>query len=55
MKKLRGRHLIYQYYTIGSTVCVKAEEKGTPKCITHMFDLEWLFPEIETESLWSIT
>ena len=53
IKKLRGRHLIHQYYTISGTVHVKVEENGSPthKSITHMVDLERLFPWVEIESL----
>ena len=49
-KKLRGRHLVHQYYTISGTVRVKVEENGSPKCITHMVDLDRLFLEIGIES-----
>ena len=32
-KKLGGKHLIYQYYTIIGTVCVKVEENGSPSLL----------------------
>ena len=54
-KNLRDRHLIYQYYTISGTVCVKVKENIFRKYITHMVGLEWLFPEVDIESLWGIT
>ena len=54
-EKLRGRHLIHQYYTISGTGCVKFEESSFPKSITHMVDLEQLFQEVDTESLLGIT
>ena len=45
-KNLKGDILIHQYYTISGTICVKVEDNGAPKSITHMVDLEQLLPEI---------
>ena len=50
-KKLRQRHLIHQYHTISGTVRVKVEKNGSPKFITHMVDLEQLFPEADIINL----
>ena len=37
-KKLRAKQKVYQYYTINGLICLRIEESGQAKTITHMVD-----------------
>lgn len=50
-KKLRGKQKVHQYYTLFGLICLQIEKSGQVKIITHMVDLQNLFPNIEIESL----
>ena len=50
-KKLRVIQKIQQFYTIGGLICLKSEETGSSRIITHMIDLKELFPEIDIENM----
>ena len=50
-KKLRAIQIVHQFYTISGLICVKLEETGPSKIITHMVDLKELFPDIDIENL----
>ena len=50
-KKLRANQKLHQFYPINGIIHVKLEEIGPPKSITHILDLENLFPDIEIDSL----
>ena len=50
-KKLRDKQKVHQYYTINSLIRSRIEESGQVKIITHMIDLQNLFPDIEIDSL----
>ena len=50
-KKLRAIQKIHQFYTISGLICVKLEETGPSKIITHMVNLKELFPDIHIENL----
>ena len=47
-KKLRDKQKLHQYYTING---LRIEESDQAKIITHMVDLQNLFPDIEIDSL----
>ena len=42
---------LYQYYTINGLIRLRIEESGQAKTITHMVDLQNLFPNIDIDSL----
>ena len=42
---------VYQYYTINGLIRLRTEESGQAKTITHMADLQNLFPDIEIDNL----
>ena len=44
-KKLRANQKLNQFYTINGIFCVKLEENGPTKSVTHMLDLVNLFPD----------
>ena len=48
-KKLRDKQKVYQYYTINGLIRLRIEESGQAKTITHMVDLQNLFPDIEID------
>ena len=50
-KKLRDKQKVHQYYTINGLIYLRTKESGQAKIITHMIDLESLFPDIEIDSL----
>ena len=50
-KKLRDKQKVYQYYTINGLIRLRTEESGQAKTITHMADLQNLFPDIEIDNL----
>ena len=50
-KKLRDKQKVHQYYTINGLNRLRTEESGQAKIITHMVDLQNLFPDIEIDSL----
>ena len=50
-KKLRDKQKVYQYYTINGLIRLRIEESVQAKTITHMVDLQDLFPDIEIDSL----
>ena len=50
-KKLRDKQKVYQYYTINELICLRSEESGQAKTITHMGDLQNLFPDTDIDSL----
>ena len=50
-KKLRAIQKIYQFYTIIGLIGVKLDEIGLSKIITHMVDLNELFPDLNIEKL----
>ena len=50
-KKLRAIQIIHQFHTISGLICVKLEETGPSKIVTHMVDLKELFPDIDIENL----
>ena len=50
-KKIRGRQKVHQYYTINGLIFLRIEESDQVKIITHMVDLQNLFPDIEIDSL----
>ena len=50
-KKLRDKQKVHQYYTVNGLICLRIEEFGQAKIITHMVDLQNLFPDIEIDSL----
>ena len=50
-KKLRDKQKLYQYYTINGLIRLRNEESGQAKTVTHMVDLQNLFPYIEIDSL----
>ena len=50
-KKLRDKQKVYQHYTINGLIRLRIEESGQAKTITHMVDLQDLFPDIEIDSL----
>ena len=50
-KKLRDKQKVYQYYTINGLIRLPTEESGQAKTITHMVDLQNLFPDIEIDNL----
>ena len=51
-KKLRDKQKGHQYYTINGLIRLRIEESGQAKIITHMVDLQNLFPDIEIDSSW---
>ena len=51
MQKLRAIQKIYQFYTIIGLIGVKLEETGLSKIITHIVDLNELFPDLNIEKL----
>ena len=50
-KKLRDKQKVHQYYAINGLIYLQIEESGQAKIITHMTDLQNLFPDIEIDSL----
>ena len=42
---------MHQYYTINGLIRSRIEEFGQAKIITHMVDLQNVFPDIEIDSL----
>ena len=50
-KNLREKQKVYQYYTINGLIRLRIEESGQAKAITHIVDLQNLFPDIEIDSL----
>ena len=50
-KNLRDKQKIRQYYTVNGLIHLQIEESGPKKIITHMVDLQNLFPDIEIDSL----
>ena len=50
-KKLRDKQKVHHYYTIIVIIRLRIEEPGQAKTITHMVDLQNLFPDIEIDSL----
>ena len=50
-KKLRDKQKVHRYYTINGLIYLRIKESGQAKIITHMIDLESLFPDIEIDSL----
>ena len=50
-KKLMDKQKLYQYYTINGLIRLRIEESGQAKTITHMVDLQNLFPNIDIDSL----
>ena len=50
-KKLTEKQKVHQYCTINSLIRLRIEESGQAKIITHMVDLQNLFPDIEVDSL----
>ena len=50
-KKLRVKQKVYQYYTINGLIRLRTEEYGQAKTITHMVDLQNLFPGNEIDNL----
>ena len=50
-KKLRDKQKVYQCYAINGLIRLRIEESGQAKTITHMVDLQDLFPDIEIDSL----
>ena len=50
-KKLKDKQKVHQYYTINGLICLQFEESGQAKIITHMVDLQNLFPDIKVDSL----
>ena len=50
-KKLRDKQKVHQYYTINSLIRSRIEKSGQVKIITHMIDLQNLFPDIDIDSL----
>ena len=50
-KKLRDKQKVHQYYTINGLIRLRIEESGQAKIITHIDDLQNLFPDIEIDSL----
>ena len=50
-KKLRDKQKVYRYYTINGLIRLRTEESGQAKTITHMVDLQNMFPNIEIDSL----
>ena len=52
-KKLREKLKVYQYYTINGLIRLRIQESGPAKTITHMVDLQNLFPDIDIDSFCS--
>ena len=52
-KKLREKQKVYQYYTINGLIRLRIQESGPAKTITHMVDLQNLFPDIDIDSFCS--
>ena len=50
-KKLRAIQKINQFYTISGLICVKLEETGPSRKITHMVDLKEVIPDVDFENL----
>ena len=50
-KKLRVKQKVHQYYTINCLTRLQIEEFGQAKIITHMVDLQNLFPDLNINSL----
>ena len=50
-KKLRDKQKVHQYYTINGLIRLRIEQSGQAKIITHMVDLQNLFPDIDINSL----
>ena len=50
-KKLRDKQKVHQYHTINVLIRLQTEESGQAKIITHMVDLQNLFPDSEIDSL----
>ena len=50
-KKLRAIQKTHQFYTISGLICVKLEETGLSRIITHMVDLKEHFPDVDIENL----
>ena len=50
-KKLRDKQEVHHYYTINGLIRLRIEESGQVKIITHMVDLQNLFPDIGIDSL----
>ena len=50
-KRLRDKQKVHQYYTINGLILLRIEESGQAKIISHMVDLQNLFPDIEIDSL----
>ena len=46
-KNLRGKQKVYQYYTTNGLIRLRIEESGQAKTISHMADLQNLFPDID--------
>ena len=49
-KKLRVKQKVHQYYTINCLTRLQIEEFGQAKIITHIVDLQNLFPDININS-----
>ena len=49
-KKLRDKQKVQQYYRINGLIRLRIEESGQAKIITHMVDLQNLFPDTEIDS-----
>ena len=50
-KKSRDKQKVHQYYTINGLIRLWIEESGQVKVVTHMVDLQNLFPDIEIDNL----
>ena len=50
-KNIRDKQKVHQYYTINGLICLRIEVSVQAKFITHLVDLQNLFPNIEIDSL----
>ena len=51
VKSQRDKQKVHQYYTINGLIHLRIQESGQAKIITHMVDLQNLFPDTEIDSL----
>ena len=50
-KAIKNKNILHQFYTINGIVRVKLVEHGPVKTVTHISDLEELFPDISIDGL----
>ena len=50
-KAIKNKNELHQFYTISGIIKVKLVEHGPVKSVTHISDLEELFPDINIDDL----